>query len=81
MEMLLTQPRHPKEQPLSEEIATLLEAELLDQPRPASDIIAVLTKAGFKRRNIESAKALCILNKLMAKPENVGGSWYWRLLT
>jgi hypothetical protein len=80
MDSLMTQPRHPKEQPLAEEIATVLAAELLDQPRPASDIIAVLSKAGYKRRNIESAKALLILNEVMAKPENVDGSWYWRLL-
>ena len=64
-----------------EETASLLQAELLDQPRPASDVIQALTKNGVKLRTLERAKALLMLNKIMAKPENLGGSWYWRLAT
>ena len=79
MDSLLTQPRHPKEQPLLEEIATQIEAELQKRDRPAADIIATLVRAGYAKRSIERAKALLILNKVMDKPVNRDGSWYWRL--
>jgi hypothetical protein len=34
---------------------------------------------GVKRRVVERAKAMLILTGRMEKPENIGGSWYWRL--
>ena len=79
MDSLLTQPRHPKEQPLLEEIATQIEAELQKRDRPAADIIATLVRAGYAKRSIERAKALIILTGVMDKPVNRDGSWYWRL--
>jgi hypothetical protein len=79
MDSLLTQPRHPKEQPLLDEIATQIEAELQKRDRPAADIIATLVRAGYAKRSIERAKALLILNGVMDKPANRDGSWYWRL--
>lgn len=79
MDSLLTQPRHPKEQPLLEEIATQIEAELQKRDRPAADIIATLVRAGYAKRSIERAKAVLILTGVMDKPANRDGSWYWRL--
>jgi hypothetical protein len=72
-------PKKPKEEATEEEVATLLHGELLNQPRPASDIYRALEDMGIKKRRVEKAKALLILNGKMAKPENIGGSWYWRL--
>ena len=72
-------PRKPKEESTIEEVATLLHAELLSDRRPASDIYKALEDMGCKRRTIERARALLMLNKKMAPPENIGGSWYWRL--
>jgi hypothetical protein len=61
------------------EVCALLQAELLNQPRLASDVKDTLMKAGVKARTLERAKAVLIFNEVMSKPENIGGSWYWKL--
>jgi AAA domain len=71
-------PKKPKEESTVEEVCALLQAELQDQPRPASDIYKVLKDMGCGHRTVERARALLILNGGMARPENVGGSWYWK---
>jgi hypothetical protein len=61
-----------------QEAGTLLESELLDQPRPAAEIIEALDKAGITEKTRNRAKAGLILSGKMAKPTNEGGVWYWR---
>jgi hypothetical protein len=56
----------------------LIESELTDQPRPASEIIAVLDKAGISERTIDRVRSGLVLNGVMAAPKNEGGLWYWR---
>jgi hypothetical protein len=56
----------------------LLESELTDQPRPASEIIAVLDAAGVSESSRRRASKDLILKGVMALPRNEGGVWYWR---
>jgi len=57
----------------------LLESELTDQPRPASEIIAVMDQAGISAKTRDRAKSGLVFKGVMAKPTNDGGVWYWRL--
>jgi hypothetical protein len=57
---------------------SLIESELTDQPRPASEIIAVLDQAGVSERTRDRARSGLVLKGVMALPKNEGGIWYWR---
>jgi AAA domain-containing protein len=56
----------------------LIESELTDQPRPASEIIAVLNQAGVSARTTDRARSRLVLKGIMTQPKNEGGVWYWR---
>jgi hypothetical protein len=72
-------PSQHKKTKTMREACALLQTELLNRPRLASEIRDTLMKAGVKARTLERAKAVLIFNEVMSKPENIGGSWYWKL--
>jgi len=76
-----SKPRRAKaDRPVSSAgVAELIKAELQNQPRLASDIRSPLLKAGVTATTLEHAKRRLIADGTMEKPENIGGSWYWRV--
>lgn len=56
-----------------DEAMALLECELSEAPRPATEIIAELERAGVKEKTRYRAKTNLIVSGAMAPPQNIGG--------